>query len=361
MRSRVERTLTTPEHATALVVGATGAVTKRLVERLLHARWTVIGLSRTPGDMTSAAHWLTADLLDREHCVSALRDYPHVTHVFYCARAKHGEGGLESVEENVAMLRNVIDVVEHSAPRLRHIHLVEGGKWYGQHLGRYPTPAQEEDPRHMPPNFYYDQEDLLRKRQEAGRWTWSASRPNVICDFAPERPRNLVSIIGAYAAICRELGMPLDFPGKPLNFSALTEVTDATLLANGVIHIATSPACENKAVNITNGDLFRWERMWPRIAQAFGMQPGVVRHIPLARWMSDKEPVWQRMVAKHGLQQRRLDQVALWGFADFIFAQDYDVISSTTRLKQSGFHDVVDSGDMLLSMLQQYRDAAILP
>jgi hypothetical protein len=77
--------------------------------------------------------------------------------------------------------------------------------------------------------------------------------------------------------------------------------------------------------------------------------------------MADKEPVWQRVVAKHGLQQRRLDQVALWGFADFVFGQDYDVISSTTRLRLSGFHEVADTGGMLLRQLQQYRDARILP
>jgi nucleoside-diphosphate-sugar epimerase len=346
---------------TALVAGATGAVAKRLIERLTAGGWHVIGLSRNPTDRNDGVTRLSADLTDVENCRKALQPFPGITHVFYCARAKHGEGGVESVEENVAMLRSMIDASEHAARDLRHIHLVEGGKWYGQHLGRYPNPAHEDDSRHMPPNFYYDQEDLLRARQQGKRWTWSASRPNVICDFAPERPRNLVSIIGAYAAICRELGLRLDFPGKPGNYTALTEVTDATLLANGMIHMATSPACENKAFNITNGDIFRWERMWPRIAEAFDMQPGVVRPIPIARWMADKEPVWQRIVTRHKLKPTTLDNVALWGFADFVFGQDYDVISNTTRLRHSGFHDVVDSGEMLLGHIQQYREAKILP
>ena len=346
---------------TALVAGATGAVAKRLIERLTARGWHVIGLSRNPTDQNDGVTRLSADLHNGESCRKTLQPFPDITHVFYCARAKHGEGGVESVADNVDMLRNVIDASEHAARNLQHIHLVEGGKWYGQHLGRYPTPAREDDPRHMPPNFYYDQEDLLRERQSSKRWTWSASRPNVICDFAPERARNLISIIGAYAAICRELGLRLDFPGKPGNYTAITEVTDATLLANGMIHMATSPACENKAFNITNGDVFRWERMWPRIAEAFDIQAGVVRPIPVARWMADKEPVWQRVVARHGLKPTTLDNVAVWGFADFVFGQDYDVMSSTTRLRQSGFNDVVDSGDMLLNHIRQYRDAKILP
>lgn len=347
---------------TALVIGATGAVAKRLIELLSpDDSWAVVGLCRKPPLADRRVRWTSADLGEPAQCRDALAAHPDITHVFYCARAKHGEGGVESVDENVAMLRNVLDAVEHTAKNLRHVHLVEGGKWYGLHLGRYPTPAHEDDPRHMPPNFYYDQEDLLRTRQQGKAWTWSASRPNVICDFAPERPRNLVSIIGAYAAICAELGLRFDFPGKPGNFTALTELTDASLLARGMVHIATSPACQNKPFNITNGDLIRWEREWPRIARLFGLEPGSVRTLPLARWMEDKEPVWQRIVAKHDLVPRRLDEVAVWGFADFVFGQDYDVVSNLNRLRRSGFYDFVDTSEMLIGQLQQYREARILP
>ena len=148
-------------------------------------------------------------------------------------------------------------------------------------------------------------------------WSWSASRPNVICDFAPGRARNIISIVGAYAAICRELGVRLDFPGHPDQFRALTEVTDAGLLARGLTFMATAPACRNQAFNITNGDIFRWQRLWPRIAAAFGIAPGVVRTITLADWMRDKEPVWDRIVEKHGLQPSRLDDIAQWNFADW--------------------------------------------
>ena len=347
---------------TALVAGATGAVAKRLIELLVvDNSWAVVGLCRNAPSASSRVRWISADLGDADRCRRALADHSDITHVFYCARAEHGEGGVESVEKNVAMLRNVLDAVEQTARRLRHVHLVEGGKWYGLHLGRYPTPAHEDDPRHMPPNFYFDQEDLLRTRQEGQAWTWSASRPNVVCDFAPERPRNLVSIIGAYAAICGELGLRFDFPGKPGNFTALTELTDASLLARGMVHMATNPACQNRAFNITNGDLIRWEREWPRIARLFGLEPGMVRTLSLARWMEDKEPVWARIVAKHGLEPRRLQEVALWGFADFVFGQDYDVVSNLNRLRRSGFHEIVDTGEMLLDQLQQYRGARVLP
>jgi nucleoside-diphosphate-sugar epimerase len=345
----------------AVIAGATGAVALRLVEHLDASGWEVVGLCRRPARAHGRVRYVGVDLLDAPAVAEALRGVPKATHIFYAARAKFGEGGVESVEDNVAMLRNVLDAAEASCAGLAHVHLVEGGKWYGQHLGAYPTPAKEDDERHLPPNFYYDQEDLLRSRQAGKAWSWSSSRPNVICDFAPGRARNIISIVGAYAAICRELAVRLDFPGHPDQFRALTEVTDASLLARGLAFMATAPACRNQAFNITNGDVFRWQRLWPRIAKSFNMAPGVVRTIVLADWMRDKEPVWQRIVQKHGLQPRRLDEVAQWTFADWLFRQTYDIVSSMTKLRRAGFHETIDTEEMFLDQLGRYRDAGILP
>jgi nucleoside-diphosphate-sugar epimerase len=346
---------------TALIAGATGAVAKRLVEHLSASGWDVVGLCRNVPAQATAARYIAVDLLDGDEVRRALAPERSITHVFYASRAVHGEGGVESVDENAAMLRHLIDGAEAASARLEHIHLVEGAKWYGVHLGAFPTPALEDDPRHMPPNFYYDQQDLLQARQNGQRWTWSASRPNVVCDFAPERPRNLVSIIGAYAAICRELGSALDFPGQPAHFRALTELTDASLLGRAMAYMATAPACQNQAFNVTNGDVFRWERMWPLVADYFGLRMGVVRPLQLAEWMQDKGPVWERIVARHALKPRRLQDVALWGFADFVFRQGYDVISSNTKLRLSGFHEIRDTREMLFTQLAQYREARIIP
>ncbi len=351
----------TAERKTALIAGATGAVAKRLVEQLCAAGWEVIGLCRNVPAEAKTARYIAVDLYDGDGLRRALAKERTVTHAFYASRARHGEGGVESVAENVAMLRHLIDAVEAGCPKLEHIHLVEGAKWYGIHLGAFPTPALEDDPRHMPPNFYYDQEDLLRARQQGRPWTWSVSRPNVVCDFAPERPRNLTSIIGAYAAICKELGLALDFPGQPGHYRALTEVTDAALLAQAMTFMATTPACRNEAFNITNGDVYRWERMWPLVAEHFGLKVGVVRPLLLADWMKDKAAVWDRIVARYGLVPNKLEDVALWGFADFVFRQSYDVISSNTKLRLAGFHHMRETREMFFSQLAQYREARIIP
>jgi nucleoside-diphosphate-sugar epimerase len=347
----------------ALIAGAGGAASKRLIQVLLaDPEWSVMGLARTPRESTERMRWIAADLFDRDACRRALAPHDRVTHVFYTSRARHGESGVESIPDNVAMLANVLDAIEPIAAGLEHIHIVEGTKWYGMHLGPFPTPAPEDAGiSHLPDNFYYAQQRMLAERQRGQRWAWSASRPTFIYDFAPERARNGVAVIGAYAALCRELDVPFDFPGSEAAFLAQRDLTDALLLARAMKFMAVTPACCNQAFNVTNGDVITWRELWPRIVEYFGIRAGDVQPFSLHEWSRDKQPVWDKIVRKHGLVATRLDQVADWSFADFHWAQDYHVVSDPAKLRRAGFAETIDSGTMLLAHVQRYRDARILP
>ena len=349
----------------ALVVGPTGATGQAVITALTRqSEWVVYGASRTPptpDGKPASFHHVAVDLRQPGSLAPVLEGLAPVTHGFYCARAPFAEGGVEDVGLNVALLKAMIDGLEASSPQLQHVHLIEGTKWYGMHIGPYRTPAREDDPRHLPPNFYYDQQDLLERRAKRGGWGWSASRPSFICGFAPDRPRNLAPTLGAYAAICRALGVPLDFPGTDQGYTALNEVTDVDCLGDAVLFMATNPAARDQAFNVTNGDSFRWVTMWPKLAELCGLPCGVPRDIRLADWMRDKGPVWDRIVAEHGLEPRRLEQAAAWDFADFVFRQQWDVLSDVGRLRRAGFNLCVDTQAMVTRQLLQYRQARLLP
>ena len=83
----------------------------------------------------------------------------------------------------------------------------------------------------------------------------------------PLIPMNLAMVIAVYAVISKHLGVPLRFPGKPLAYRSLIEMTDAGLLARAMVWAATDPRAANQAYNINNGDMFRWEEMWPAPAR----------------------------------------------------------------------------------------------
>jgi len=48
-------------------------------------------------------------------------------------------------------------------------------------------------------------------------------------------------------------------------------------------------------------------------------------------------------------------------FGDFAFRQSCDVISSMTKVRAAGFNDTVDTEELYVAILQQYREAGILP
>jgi hypothetical protein len=158
--------------------------------------------------------------------------------------------------------------------------------------------------------------------------------------------------------------VPLDFPGSAAAYSVLSELSDASCLAEAIVFLSTHDSGKNAAFNVTNGDVFRWCQIWPLLANWFGMPCGVPRNMKLATWMADKGPVWDRIVARHGLEPRPLDSLASWPFADFVFGKvgkEWDLLTDTGRLRRAGFNASVDTIAVLRDQLDQYRDASLLP
>lgn len=345
----------------ALVIGVSGLVGSNLAT-LLASRpdWSVIGVSRKKPELGFLFRHLLFDLLDPASCREALRTCPDVTHVFVASRVK--DASFEELEaKNVEILRNLLDALEPAAPNLAHVHLVHGTKWYGAHLGPTNVPAREDDPRQMPPNPYYAQSDYMTERQRGKRWTWSSVRPGVIQGYSIGYPHNLVGVLGAYAAISRELGQPLRFPGTQFSYDLVQGAVDVKLLAKAMVWVSERPAGANEAFNVSNGDLYSWSNLWPKVATLFSMEVGHIQPLQLSHIMSDKERVWKQIVRKHGLRDYALKDFASWDYADYHFNKRRSDIASLIKLWKTGFHDVADSEEVFLSLLQRYRDERILP
>lgn len=344
----------------AVVLGASGMLGGAICRRLVDLGWSVTGVCRRPPREPLPIRYLSIDLLDAEDCRRKAAEIPDTTHVFYAGRAPHGEGGMESVPDNLAMLVNAVEAIAAAAPGLRHVNLVHGTKYYGNHLGPYKTPAEEDDPRPAIENFYYDQQDWIAARATGG-WSWSVVRPPLVFGFTPGKARNLVSVIAAYAAIMRELGRPFSFPGTETAYDCLAECASASHVAEAAVWMAAEPKAANQAFNITNGDIFRWRTLWERFAAHFGLEVGPPLGIKLAETMPEYEPVWRRIVARHGLAPTDYRDIALWAYGDFIFAPTYDIISDTTKARLAGFHPVIKSETMFLDLFDRYRAAHLVP
>jgi len=355
--------MSTPK--TAVVVGALGVIGRYIAEKLAGLpAWQVIGLSRRKGEDRERVRYIPVDLLDTKDAEAKLSGLKEVTHVFYAAfQASSGAAAnyAANITANRDMLVNSVAAISRASSALERVLLVTGTKYYGSHLGPFKTPAREDDPRHMPPDFYFDQIDWLTDHQRGKRWNWVELRPQTLCGFSPGSPMSIVPAIAVYAAISKELGLPLRFPGKPGAWRSIYQVTESTQLAAAALWAATEPRCANQAFNITNGDYFRWCHLWPKIAEVFEMPLAEPQTISLTQHMADKAPLWDRMVARHGLKPRRFEEIAAWPFADYVFGCDWDVMSNVTKSRLCGFHDVVDSEEMFVRLLRRFRAERIVP
>eukprot|EP00891_Asterochloris_glomerata_P009922 jgi/Astpho2/9922/Aster-06629 len=333
------------------------------LEKASADEWSkVYGIARralTPGSKVTK---ISVDLSHRDKAIESLAKCKDATHLFFCAYQSTGSFS-KDVAVNVSMFTNMIEAAEAAGCKLQHVHFVSGTKWYGNHIGPIKTPSREDDPRAMPPNFYYNFEDYCTQRVADGApWTWSSVRPNPVCGFSTGSVMNLTMTLAVYASICKAQGLPFRFPGTPQAYHALLEVIDVELLAESMQWCSTQKSCQNRSFNVSNGDVFRWSEVWPILGEWFGLKTAEPQHFSMVDLLADQEGTWAELQEAHGLQPIPYNEIATWAFGDWVFGQEQDWFSNVTRMRQTGFQGMqIDSRDMFLRQFQELRAEKIIP
>jgi nucleoside-diphosphate-sugar epimerase len=349
----------------ALVVGATGISGGNVAQRLLADGWEVSGLCRRPSQLDSRIAPIAADLDDGDAVTAAVRGTAP-THVFFATWSR-GATEAENCDVNGRMLRNLLDAV--AAERsVEHVALVTGLKHYLGPFEAYAkaqpdTPFSEDQPRLPFENFYYVQEDVLFEAAERDGFTWTVHRPHTLIGWALGNAMNMGVTLAVYAAICRETGRGFHFPGSREQWEAPTDVTDAELLADHLLWAATTPAAANQALNIVNGDVFRWRRLWPRLAAALGVEPVPFNGhpAPLEQQMADATDVWPAIVERHGLRDLKVDTLASWWHTDADLGRQIEAFTDMGRSRRLGFHGVRDTETSFTALFARLRAERIVP
>lgn len=324
----------------ALVAGGAGIIGHAAAHELMRQGWPVRVIGRR---LVEGLELLAVDLRDAAATAAAMKAAADTTHLFYAALAPDPDLAVEA-ERNAGMLGGLLDALEAAGAPLKRVVIYQGFKIYGIHLGAtVRTPARESDPGHMPPNLYQAQEAQLRARAARSAWDYVALRPDVVVGDIHGNPMNIAVVIGVFAALSRYFGIPMRFPGTDKAYRQLVQFTDAGLLARASVWAATSPKAGGEAFNVTNVDTFRWERMWEDAARHLGLATAEPMPLTLTRHMADKGPAWSAIAAEHRLVEPDLARVVAWGFGDFIFKTETDVVSDTNKLYRFGFTERMDS------------------
>ncbi len=357
---------------TVLIAGASGLVGYAAMKHFASERdCEVIAVSRRHPGESYGARFVATDLTDRAQCAVIFGAMPAVTHVIYAALYEKpglvaGWRDPDQIATNDRMLRNLLDPLVPAAKNLTHVSLLQGTKAYGVHIRPMQVPAREgRSEMREQPNFYWNQEDYLRDKQNGQPWSFSIFRPVLIVGYSQGSAMNLIPAIGAYAALLKAAGEPLYFPGGP---PRAAQAIDADMLARAMAWAGTADAANNETFNVANGDVYVWQNIWPAIADALGMKPGDNRPMSLEAEILPREAEWAKIRAQHNLVAPDLKSfVGLsfqyadyqWGFGRTAAAPP--AFSSTIKLMQAGFHEVMDTEAMFVKWLRDFQQRRLLP
>ncbi len=350
----------------ALIVGATGIVGLNVAEHL-HAQggWDIHGVSRRPPLGSSYITPHAVDLTDHDAAVAALSGLSP-THIYYCSWTL-GKNEDENIRLNGNMLRTVVDAFKDKGS-VRHVAVVTGAKHY---LGPFEdygkvtpvTPFRESTKRLEKKNFYYELEDVVMDYSASYGFGWSVHRSHTIIGYTVGNLMNIGATLATYASVCKDTGLPFIFPGSPTAWTGLNDITDARILAKQIVWASTEPNARNEAFNAVNGDVFRWEQLWARIAAYFGLDVGEYpgEYNSLATRMAGMGAAWDAIVTKCGLQPNTLDRLASAWHTDMDLGRPMECVHSMAKCRALGFNAFQDTEQSFIDVFDRLRAERIIP
>ena len=352
---------------TALIVGSSGIAGSNLAAELLATGWQVYGLSRGAQSDAGGLRHVAADLLDPASLTRALADVAP-SNVFITAWLRQ-DSEAENIRVNSAMVRNVLDAL---APKksVRHVALVTGLKHYLGPFEAYAsagtlpeTPLREEQPRLPLENFYYAQEDEVFAAAARDGFSWTIHRPHTLIGKAVGNAMNMGTTLAVYASICKETGQPFQWPGSQAQWQGLSDVTDARQLAKQLAWAADTQAAHNTAFNIVNGDVFRWQWLWGRLAAWFGVKAagfdGTMR--PLEPELARHHALWRQLAQRHGLAEPDLERLSSAWHTDLDLGRPIEVMTDMARSRKLGFASYQSTEDSFYDLFAQLRADRLIP
>src|SRR5882672_4310648 len=355
-----------------VVAGATGLVGNAALRHFSASEGCeVVALSRRKPRELHGARYVPLDLTDPAQCTRVSSELLGATHLVYAALYEgpnliDGWRDPNQIRTNDLMLRNLMAALEPAAPSLKHAALLQGTKAYGVHVRPLTVPAREgRSEMYEQPNFYWAQENFLRGLQQGKAWHWSILRPVLIVGEAIGGAMDLIPPLGVYAAMLREQGRPLDYPGGAARVS---QAVDVDLLARAIGWAGEADVARNEAFNVTNGDVFTWENVWPAISDALEMKPGNAVPLPLAQEYPNWIAPWDELRRKHNLISPGLEAFVGLSFQYADYSMRYGQpqsgppsIVSTVKINRAGFTEMMDTEMMFRKWFGLARSRRLLP
>lgn len=174
--------------------------------------------------------------------------------------------------KSVSLFTNFIAAVQLLELKPKRFMLQTGSKHYAFYLGPAAIPAFESDPRvKLDGNFYYPQEDALATYCQSVNAKWNVARPTYIIGAVRDGTLNHLIGFGIYASVQAHLGQSISFPGDYRAWDREQHQSTGLLNAHFQEWLVLTEQTANEAFNIHDGLSFTWGRLWPYLAQWYGV------------------------------------------------------------------------------------------
>ncbi|KAI5198652.1 NAD dependent epimerase/dehydratase family protein [Aureobasidium subglaciale] len=402
----------------AIVTGATGILGREIVFELGKdtETWPIVyALSRSKKEeYPSNVKHTHLDLQAKPEDMAKELEHIDAEYVFFTAYLAQDDED-EATRVNGDMLQNFITALKitGAVKKIKRFILTTGGKQYGVHFGAPKNPMQESDAwlknPDYPSNFYYRQQEILKKEAKENNFEWTVTYPNDVVGVAKGNFMNLVSAIGIYASICKELKQPFIWPGSPHFYTMFDSFTSSTLHAQFNTWAATAPSAANQAFNVVNGDAESWQNLWPKVSAKFGVkipekmfedkefknefgddglvmplkptppiaefaaerglkdtpattQSLVEGKIDLSKWAQrqDVKDAWNELAEREGLDKSAFEN-ATWGFLNFVFGRNYNLVISMSKARKAGWTGYEDTWESMEKSFERLVGEKVLP
>lgn len=404
----------------AIVCGATGISGLNTIRALLDTpdRWSKIyALSRSPlsdeilafltEQQRSRIQHVSIDLSSSGEDISkSLKDAGVVAdYVFYYAylSPKGGKSAMDPssaeglVEANVPPFKNFLQALPLADIKPKRFLLQTGGKNYGCHIGRIRTSLVESDPqpRHLSPNFYFHQEDLLKEFcTEHPETDWNIVMPVAIIGAVQYASMNTFLSFGVYAAVQAHRKQPLQFGGDFRSWQF--EMTNSTAKLTGYLSewAVLEKDCANERFNAQDGGLLSWDRFFHELGRWYGIDDvrgpeedeskyeehkfaggkdaplgcgppfSMKLSYPLVKWAEEPSTpkAWEEMMQQSNGQLKK--NLFEGDFQD-VFMGDFAFSPfgtlSMNKAKRFGWNGFVDTIEAIFEMFQEMVQLGLLP
>ncbi|THV74701.1 hypothetical protein D6C97_06112 [Aureobasidium pullulans] len=283
----------------AVVVGATGISGFNTIRSLLDSpgRWsTIYALSRSPIpeemlsllteeqqshikhvsiDLTASGDKLASQLKEGGVKADYVFFYGYISPKNVSAMDPKAEE--ELVKANVPIFKNFLEALETAKLEPKRILLQTGGKNYGGQIGRARLPYIESDPqpRHLSQNFYYPQEDMLKKYcQDHPSTSWNVIRPFGVIGSVSKAGMNMMLPFAIIASVQAKKNAPIFFGGDIEEWQYEYLHSSARLTGFLSEWAVLENECANQAFNAHDGSPMSWDLFYNELARWYGA-PGV--------------------------------------------------------------------------------------